>query len=433
MQNRSQSSLATRLKRLRVERGLSQRELAAPLLTASYLSLIEAGKRQPSEEVLAHLAQRLGVDVDDLRSGRSAALEAQLELRLQEARRALHQGIRDEGERMAEGIRETADAEGLDRVAARALCVLGVAAEHQDLPALALERYEAAEALWRDDPAHLRYEAVVGVARAHLALGDPRLSIHLLHDYLDELQRKGYTDPIAQMRAHGALVACYLTVGLRSKGAREAQMALELAPMVDDPAQLACLHMNVGGALLQQGRHADAIEAARKAEHYFSMLDWHLGAAWAEMNRGIMLLEKNDLDPARTAFERALEKLDGVADSELDRANVLNELAQVERLSGRRARAEARLNEARALVGPEGPPLVLATNRREMGRTIANKDPAKAESEMRLAIGLFRAGKAHRDVATTAQELAQMLRSRRKSSEALRVLEQGLEAALLAD
>lgn len=433
MEGAAQSSLGARVKNLRLQRGLSQREVAAPLLTPSYLSLIESGKREPSEEVLDHLAQRLEVDPDELRTGRSTAVEASLELELQEARRELHHGLKDEAEAICENVRQRAHNQGLHRVEARALCVLAIVAEHRDLPSAAMENYRSAESLWRKEPSHLRFEATVGVAKTHLAFGDPRLAIHILDEYLEELHHSGYTDPVAQMRARAALVACYMTLGLRSKAAREAELALELAPMIEDPAQLACLHMNVGEALLKQGRHADAIEAARKAEHYFSMIDWHLGAAWAEMNRGIMLLEKHDLDPARAAFERALDKLEHVENSELDRASVLNELGQTERLSGRPARAKRRLQEARALVGPEGPPLVLATNHREMGRILTKTDPAAAESEMRTAIELFRRAKAFREVATTAQELAQILRRRKKNSDALRVLEEGLEAALLTE
>lgn len=429
----SGSSLGARLRDLRVQRGLSQREVAAPLLSASYLSLIEAGKREPSEEALQHLAQRLGVEPSELKTGRTAATEARLELDLQEARRLLHHGFRERAKEYADSVRREANAEALRRLEAGALCVLAVLAEHEDLPDLALSRYEEAEALWRQDPPHLRYEAVVGIARAHLALGDPRLAIHLLDDYLDELDRGGYADPIAMMRAHGALVACYLSLGLRGKAAREAELGLALAALIEEPAQLACIHMNVGGALLQQGRHADAIQAARKAEHYFSKIDWHLGAAWAEMNRGIMLLEKNDLDAARDAFEGALEKLGSVANSELDRANVLNELAQAERMSGDPGRAESRLLQARALVGPDGPPLVRATNHREMGRVVATKDPRRSESEFRQALDLFRAARSQREVATTAKELAEHLRRRKKTAEALRVLEEGLEAALVAE
>ncbi|MFN2587716.1 MAG: tetratricopeptide repeat protein [Actinomycetota bacterium] len=427
------AGLGGRIRALRTKKGLSQRDVAAPLLTSSYVSLIEAGKRIPSDETLEHIAERLGVDPVELRTGQSPGAEVELDLRLQDATRTLHAGDRDGARSLVRSVRSDARKGKWRRVEAKALCVLAAVEEHEGRPEAALEHYRAAEALWSGEAGHLRYEAVAGVARCTLALGDSRLAIHILNEYLDSLERSGHPDPVAQMRAHAGLVACYFQVGLRNKAAHEAELALRFAPLTDDPAELACLHMNVASSLLEQGRHADAADSARKAEEHFSMLDWKLGAAWAQMNRGIVLLEKRDLDGARAAFETALARLEPVPSAGVDRANVLNELAQVERLSGRAARAQARLEEARSLMGPVGPAIVRATNHREMGRVLAKKDPAAAERELRAAMQLFRDADALREAASTARELAKLLRDRRKQKEALAVLEEGLEAVLQAD
>lgn len=433
MNREDKAGLGERIRRARIDRGLSQRDLAEPLLTPSYVSLIESGKRIPSPDALDHIAGILGMDPVELRTGRSPGVEADLELRLQEARRLLHAGERAAATQLAEAVRGEAKGDGWPRVEAKALCVLAVAKEHEGLPEKALDLFQSAEALWMDEPLHLRYEAVVGIARCTLERGDSRLAIHLLNEYLERLERSGEPDPLARMRAHGALVGCYMRVGLRDRAALEAEQALRYAPLMDDPAELACLHMNVGGSMLAQGRHLDAVEAARKAEQNFSMLDWKLGTAWAQMNRGIVLLEKHDLPAARTAFEEALERLGSVANAEADRANVLNELAQVERMSGRPARAQARASEARALLGKDGPAMIRATNHREMGRALVKKDAAGAERELRAAMTLFRDAGASRDAASTARDLAKVLSDRKKTRDALAVLEEGLDAALQAD
>jgi tetratricopeptide (TPR) repeat protein len=433
MNRDDKAGLGERIRRARIERGLSQRDIALPLLTPSYVSLIESGKRIPSHDALEHIAGILEMDPQEIRTGRSPGAEAELELRLQEARRALHAGERGEATALAEEVRSTAQADGWPRVEAKSLCVLAVVQEHEGRPEEALERYREAEDLSRAEPLHLRYEAVVGAARCTLELGNSRLAIHMLNEYLERLERSGEPDPLARMRAHGALVACYMHAGLRERAAHEAEQALRYAPLMDDPAELACLHMNVASSMLGQGRHADAVDAARKAEQHFSMLDWKLGAAWAQMNRGIVLLEKHDLAGARTAFEEALERLEAVANADADRANVLNELAQVERMSGRPARAQARAAEARALLGEDGPAMIRATNHREMGRALVKKDAGAAEKELRRAIELFRDSGAPRDAATTARDLAKVLRDRKKPREALAVLEEGLDAALRAD
>ena len=62
-------TIGQRLKRLRLERGLSQRELAAPGVSYAYISRIEAGTRQPSVKALRRLASKLGVSADYLETG----------------------------------------------------------------------------------------------------------------------------------------------------------------------------------------------------------------------------------------------------------------------------------------------------------------------------------------------------------------------------
>jgi transcriptional regulator with XRE-family HTH domain len=84
--------IGTRLRRLRLAQGLTQRELAAPKYTHAYVSTIEAGRRTPSREALEHFAGRLGVDVDELRTGKPADLEARLHVRLIGARVDLSAG-----------------------------------------------------------------------------------------------------------------------------------------------------------------------------------------------------------------------------------------------------------------------------------------------------------------------------------------------------
>jgi transcriptional regulator with XRE-family HTH domain len=63
------SSLGQRLRALRVERGLSQADLAGDLVSPSYVSLIEADRRSPERDVLDGLARRLGCSALYLESG----------------------------------------------------------------------------------------------------------------------------------------------------------------------------------------------------------------------------------------------------------------------------------------------------------------------------------------------------------------------------
>ncbi len=68
-------TVGARLKRLRLERGLSQRDLSSPGITYAYISRIEAGARTPSVKALRRIAGKLGVTVEHLETGEPTPVE----------------------------------------------------------------------------------------------------------------------------------------------------------------------------------------------------------------------------------------------------------------------------------------------------------------------------------------------------------------------
>jgi transcriptional regulator with XRE-family HTH domain len=62
-------AIGARLRRLRTERGLSQRELSTLGVSYAYISRIEAGSRNPSVKALRMLAEKLGVPEEYLEYG----------------------------------------------------------------------------------------------------------------------------------------------------------------------------------------------------------------------------------------------------------------------------------------------------------------------------------------------------------------------------
>src|SRR5437870_3733058 len=85
-------TIGQRLKRLRLERGLSQRELAAPGVSYAYISRIEAGTRQPSVKALRRLASKLRVSADYLETGSDLDPAAARELQLSDLELAVRLG-----------------------------------------------------------------------------------------------------------------------------------------------------------------------------------------------------------------------------------------------------------------------------------------------------------------------------------------------------
>src|SRR5262245_66456392 len=105
-------TIGQRLRRLRHERGLSQRELASPGVSYAYISRIEAGARRPSVKALRMLAQKLGVTAEYLETGSEIGASEARELRLAD----LELRLRLEGEAPVESLQEilaeaTADAD----------------------------------------------------------------------------------------------------------------------------------------------------------------------------------------------------------------------------------------------------------------------------------------------------------------------------------
>src|SRR5438132_1920312 len=72
--------IGVRLRRLRLERGLSQRDLSSPGVSYAYISRIEAGARTPSVKALRQLASKLGVSVEQLETGKPTPVEQGVEL-----------------------------------------------------------------------------------------------------------------------------------------------------------------------------------------------------------------------------------------------------------------------------------------------------------------------------------------------------------------
>jgi transcriptional regulator with XRE-family HTH domain len=62
-------TIGERIKRLRKERGLSQRDLSSPGISYAYISRIEANARTPSVKALRKIAGKLGVTVEHLEVG----------------------------------------------------------------------------------------------------------------------------------------------------------------------------------------------------------------------------------------------------------------------------------------------------------------------------------------------------------------------------
>ena len=401
--------IGTRLRRLRTARGLTQRALGEPRYTHAYVSTIEAGRRNPSREALEHFAAKLGVDVEQLITGREPDLEARLRLRLQEARVQISDGRIEEADAGLRQVVRDARRYTLPRLEARAEEVRGLRLERGGRPEEALEHYQRAEEILRDEPPTARADAVDGKATCFAALGDERYAIFLLESLLDEIERAGLLDPGSLVRIHASLVYWYLDLGLMAKAAASAAELQRLAPRVEDPARIAQMHMNVARQLLVDGRVDDATASLQRAEDGYRQLGLSTEMGGAHLARGYVLSRegstgdaRRELEQARTIFERTSNTKD------LTRA--LNELARVARLEGRPHDARELLERSIALLGTNDDP-ILAWAHLELGTTLADLGDDGAEKHLRSAVELYERTEQAVGLAVSYRALGDLLRA----------------------
>lgn len=419
-------SVGTRLRKLRLQRGLTQKELADPRYTHAYVSTIEAGRRQPSPTALEHFASKLSVDVEELRTGRPPDLEAKLRLKLQGARRDISAGEFDEAAGALTQVLRDAKRYKMTHLEAKAVEYRALAEERQGNMQKAFELYQDVERILIEEPPPVLADCIAGQARCLTDTGDVRYAIHLLESLVDRLDREGFSDPDALVRLYAPLVRAYVQLGVHSKASEYATAALDMLPKVGDPFNQAVMHVNLAAAYLREGRPKEADASLVRAEDLFRTLDLQAESATAHLNRGYSLAHGGgDLAVAKTELEAARDLFVSVGNPVLE-AHALNELGHVARAEGDVETAIAYLKRSLKILKGSEDVGELALAHLEMGLCIQEEDPKAAERHLKDAVRLYmdaehflRAARAHR-------VLGDMLMDQGRTDEACKVFRAGL-------
>jgi tetratricopeptide (TPR) repeat protein len=415
-----------RLRQLRLAAGLTQKQLAEPRYSHAFVSTIEAGRRKPSPQAVAHLAEKLHIDPTQLVTGRPPDFAARLELAVQEARRAVSAGEHERAtELLAEVVRDARQYR-LARAEANALVVQALVDERLGRVDEALDRYEEAERVLASDPLPARADALAGRARCLVISGDLRYAIHLLESAIEELHRSGLEDPGALMRLHASLVAAYFEAGLMSKAAESADEAMRLAPKVKETERVAATHINVAAVLLAQGQVRDAEDALRRSQELYRLMEFESEVGSVYLARGTVARSQGKLGVAKRLLRRGLQVLERCGDV-VDLARALIELASVERMSGERDAARGHVDQAIQLLR-DAAPGELARGYRERALSRAPEEPDAAEKDLREAIALFERAEESVQLAATCRELGDLLHERQNVSAAVEAYRRGLLA-----
>ena len=329
------SAFGSRLRDARLAAGLSQVQLAGSELSASYVSLMEAGRRQPTERVLRLLAERLGVTPGMLRDGVDPRVRQEVGLRLRYAELALQNG---EAEEALASFRDLVEpGRAMPDVAADVAWGLGRSLEALGRLEEAVAVYEGIrEADGRDPAGAARWaETVIALCRCSVELGDLGRAIELGEGALDHLDALGLDGTELQAQLVSSLLFAYFQ---RGDLVRAQLLADALIETVDSrPSRVArgAAYWNASLVAESRGRLAEALDLAERALAMFAESDNRRSIARLRIAYAWLLMRQDDppLERAESLLRQAREELVDTG-TLVDLAYCDTELARVRLLSG---------------------------------------------------------------------------------------------------
>jgi transcriptional regulator with XRE-family HTH domain len=427
----SPETIGARLKRLRLQRGFSQRDLSSPGVSYAYISRIEAGARTPSVKALRKLSQKLGVSVEYLETGRDIRDVDDRELRLADAELELRltQNTADAETKLKDVLDEAAAA-GDVVSATRAQLALGLVAAQRGNHLDAVERLEAV----LDDggvPVESRPDVYATLGQSYASLGAPDRSVRLFRRCLEEL---GDGPEHAASRIWFATLLSYaLTDSGDYDGARDViRAALEGEGVETDPYSRMRLYWSRARLAGIDGRSAEALDSIREAIALLKATDdsLHLARAYL-MSAGIEASEGN-ADVAERHLDEA-DALLGHSSEPVDRAMSLIGRSRVAAL---RLDAAAAVSNARAAID-----LLGSTHAGGQGAAVwafarglaLQGDMDGSVDAYHRAIDLLSVHGQRHDAGRAAVELAEVLRSEGRGDEAEPILRRAYDLGVGAE
>ncbi|MCL2850623.1 MAG: helix-turn-helix transcriptional regulator, partial [Micrococcales bacterium] len=275
------TTIGERVREARQEKSLTQTDLAGDTLSPSYVSLIESGRRTPTDKALAIIAVHLGTTLEYLKYGDDGPNESRVRLELDYARLSLADGDPASAERRIHEL-------DLDVVTPQ-----------------------------------LRYEALFVKAQAAEMAGDIESSIAILEPLYADRESVGDFLELAKVATN--LVVSYLESGdlIRSVDVGErALTALESAGLAGSDE-----HLRLGSAMLwsyvERGDLLYATQQASELIRVAEILGSPRGRGSVYWNAAVVVGERRDYERAKQHTQRALALMgEGDADRDVSRLRV---------------------------------------------------------------------------------------------------------------
>ena len=410
----SAESIGARLRRLRLERGLSQRQLGSRGVSYAYVSRIESGQRTPSVRAIRLLARRLGVTPEYLETGVDIAPVDALELRLSDAELRLRLGDHSTEARHAlQAVMKEAQRAGEGDIAMRAQIELGLSSLAAGNQREAARYLTIAVASPLVSP-RMHTNVYVSLSKALRFLGRAGEAATMLEDALDDLGSKTPETAGARLR-----LATYLSYALTDLGqferARSVLEDIDTSAALDPHGQVT-MHWSLARLAYMEGQPRTALREIRRAIILLDHTEDSLELARAHLFAAEVHLWADNVSEAERHLARAARLGSLAADArDLGALHSCQALAHARRGDAERARrliqrAQQELAEAPAEQGL----LWLARGLTEA----TGGDLGAAARSFEQAIDALIASSMQREAAAVCREWSQLLAAAGRSEEA---------------
>lgn len=419
-------TLGQRLRALRIERGLSQADLAGDLVSPSYVSLIESDRRSPEREVLEGLARRLGCSALFLESGVAPEEINEQRLRLQFANIALANGSLNEAR---DQFRELQVASGEIRYEA----LWGLARTEESLGNLqeAITHLEALlEATTAGEPGTPGLLSVSNArCRIYRMAGDFARSIEVGESALRQVREIGLEGTEDEIRLASSLVGSYWARGDMFSAQHLASQVIERAAKLGSREAQGNAYWNASMVAAARGQLTLALELATKTLALLAETAPARSLAAMRVTYAWLLLRCDPprLQEAETELNRAHEVLTGLSMSPY-LANCETEIARCALLRGNYDDAIEVAERAIARCASGAPEVAHARVVSGLAMTMSGS-AEQGFAVVSSAADMLAAAGSRLDAAQAWRELAEALLQAGRSEQAIAALRQAADYA----
>jgi tetratricopeptide (TPR) repeat protein len=344
------NALGERVRQLRINRGITQAQLAGDRFSKEYVSQIERGKTRPTKETVEWLGARLGVDAAFLETGVSTdALERTAGL-VSRAEAAIEAHEYDEATAIVAAI-PRADLAGAPELELRALLTEAWARMYLGETRKALDLLARARSL-AEVPSFSdvdRAEVLYRLGCCRVKLSSFATATALLNEALTLAERSGM--PCDRLRSHILewRARCHQNQRDWAAAREDVERALELAEGLDDREAMANVYFQASIVAEREGRWVLARSYAEKAKTLYEEMSDRVSAGKLLNNLGGLefLLGKPEeaISHLKDAFRVFMD-----SGSDVEAGYAVSSLAQVHLRTGNAALAEEQARHALMLL-----------------------------------------------------------------------------------